>query len=564
MLFYILCSKTGEFYISPTMEWDKHPDGMEVLLPGIPLGFAQMLLRDARRFGRQREKKSILKEVSQVQGLPAQNWRWEKVRSSSEKPQLTSKEMEFIRRSQGRQLSEGDLQRLCSESDLTLSEGIEYCQRQVQQGEAEWLPAVCRVGVGWRCMRCGEERVEEWSSIYGIAATCPSCASLGALSSLQVLYRCSFLENIVIQQGNDDISFSPRWELSQAQKKASEDVLEFVSDKTHKNDGSILLWAACGAGKTEVCFPAASWALNQGQRILFAAPRQDVVVDVAPRLLQDFPGIELSVLTGDSTERFAPAKFVLATTHQVLRFYKAFDLIFLDEMDAFPYHGNSILAWGLHQALKKTGKIIYLTATPSPESIENVNKGRMHVVHLPARHHRRALPVPEWVKSTLDIDRENLSGVRTDKLLLSRWVKELAKAGPVLCFVPKISWVNPVVDSMREVFPQWEIAGSHSSDPQRREKIEGLRNKRYQVFVSTSILERGVTVPSVQVIVLAADHDIFNERALVQMAGRVGRTREDPSGRAIFLAKKRTRVIEKAICWIEEQNALAFKHRLID
>jgi competence protein ComFA len=298
--------------------------------------------------------------------------------------------------------------------------------------------------------------------------------------------------------------------------------------------------------------------------VLFAAPRQDVVLDVAPRLKRDFPELTLSILTGISLERFAQANFVLATTHQVLRFYQAFDLIFLDEMDAFPYHGNAALAWGLQHALKPSGKIIYLTATPSTESLEKIRQGKMQIIRLPARHHRRPLPVPEWIKYSGDFNQENSRKTEIENRMLIDRITELTQAGPVVLFVPKISWVNPWVGILRKAFPQWKIEGSYSSDPQRREKIAGLRSKSFQVFVSTSILERGVTLSDVQVIVLAADHEIFDERALVQMAGRVGRTQENPGGRALFLAKKKTPGIEKAIQWIEEQNELAHKQGLID
>ncbi|MPN54638.1 ComF operon protein 1 [bioreactor metagenome] len=114
------------------------------------------------------------------------------------------------------------------------------------------------------------------------------------------------------------------------------------------------------------------------------------------------------------------------------------------------------------------------------------------------------------------------------------------------------------------MFPEWMIEGSYSSDPGRREKIEKLRTGGYSVIVTTSILERGVTVPDAQVIVLEANHDIFDERALVQMAGRVGRTRENPQGRALFLARRKTSAIQKAIDWIQEQNNLALEQGLIE
>ena len=46
-------------------------------------------------------------------------------------------------------------------------------------------------------------------------------------------------------------------------------------------------------------------------------------------------------------------------------FYRAFDLIIVDEVDAFPYEGDQQLRFGLMNALKATGCLIYLSATPS-------------------------------------------------------------------------------------------------------------------------------------------------------------------------------------------------------
>ena len=134
----------------------------------------------------------------------------------------------------------------------------------------------------------------------------------------------------------------------------------------------------------------------------------------------------------------------------------------------------------------------------------------------------------------------------------------------MLLFVPKISWVNPWVEILKKEFPQWSISGSYSADPNRTEKIAALREGRFRIFVCTSILERGVTLPNAQIMVLEADHGVFDERALVQMAGRVGRTQENPTGNAFFLSRQKSAAIAKAIYWIKEQNELAFAQGLID
>lgn len=601
MLFYLVGTKNGEINISAVRERclsaangrclaaeDKFSEEW-VLSPGLPFGLAQQILSRYQERSRRDYQTEIIRLLQKMPDIATAHWHWEKRSTAQEAissgreaagaesvqqnagdetdPVLQFKDLNLSMA--GRQFSEADLQRLAKELGKNLTEVINFCELQVECGAAEWLSAVIREGRNWRCLRCGETKVEEWPSIYGISATCPSCEALGALSSLQALYR-SYSSSEGKRENNSTepaIIFSPRWELSEAQERASREVLNYVSWNLAENKQAqegALLWAACGAGKTEVCFPAVQWALERGQRVLFAAPRQDVVLDVEPRLKQDFPNLALSVLTGNSAEHFTPAGLVLATTHQVLRFYRAFDLIFMDEMDAFPYHGNSALAWGLQQALKPGGRIIYLTATPSKESLAKVGQGRMDLIRLPARHHRKALPVPEWVKFGGDFEWNKSPNFETDAGRLAPYLNELSQAGPVLLFVPKISWVKPWVEALCKRYPQWEISGSYSSDPERRGKIEGLRKQQFQVFVSTSILERGVTLPNAQVLVLAADHEIFDERALIQMAGRVGRTPQSPHGRAIFAARKKTEGIEKAIRWIEEQNALALELGLID
>jgi len=451
----------------------------------------------------------------------------------------------------GRQLSEGDLRRLARELALKDDEITMFAHDNVRQGKAQWVPSVQMYERGWQCQRCGEKEIEEWPSFYGMAASCQSCMSIGASTSLNVLYR----DNRSLLEGPSKVLFQPHWILTEAQRLASEQVADFI---INKSEDRALLWAACGAGKTEVCFPSAAWALKQGKSVLFAAPRQDVIHDIAPRLQRDFPDYPVQVLTGTSSVKFQEGGMVLATNHQILRFWQAFDVIFMDEMDAFPYHGSRALEWGLNHALRPGGKLLYLTATPSLEGLKAVQKGDMLLIRLPARHHRNPLPVPIWSKFANSLEPNRCTDI---------WVKQiesLKRKGPLLVFVPKISLIDPWIKCFKRGFPGWRIEGSYSADSKRGLKIKNLQQGKYDLFVSTTILERGITLQGVQVVVLGADHPIFDERALVQMAGRVGRTRENPGGEVVFLSKEVTAAMKTAVQWIEEQNRRALELGLID
>nr|WP_313784528.1 DEAD/DEAH box helicase [Paenibacillus larvae] len=136
------------------------------------------------------------------------------------------------------------------------------------------------------------------------------------------------------------------WKLSEAQSAASAEAVRFL-DRRRKNTADrqpdrFLIWAVTGAGKTEMIFPLIAHELARGGRVLIATPRRDVVLELAPRIAKAFAGVELAVLYGGSTDRWERGALTIATTHQLLRFTQAFDLVVIDELDAFPYHKNPV------------------------------------------------------------------------------------------------------------------------------------------------------------------------------------------------------------------------------
>jgi len=572
MHFYLTLKEDGNVSYSPFREIDRLDSGVISYLSEplalVNIQVIQERLRQRKLFDfrpgghKQRDIKLEVLKIVQELSWDRPSFIWEEVNPAApasrdrlvegrEEERDNEARKAFNRLVLGRQLSFADLRVLARQLKLEAEEITELAHSCVQQGGAQWVPAVKPHGSGWQCQRCGEKDVEEWPSVYGMAATCRSCESIGSSTSLDALYR----DQRLLLDGSDEVNFRPHWVLTEAQRLASEQVLEFIKDVSEE---TALLWAACGAGKTEVCFPAAAWALEQGKSVLFAAPRQDVINDVVPRLQRDFPGYPLQVLTGTTPIKFQSGGMVLATTHQVLRFWRAFDVVFMDEMDAFPYHGSRALEWGLNHALRQNGKLLYLTATPSPEGLKRVQQGKTRLIRLPARHHRRPLPVPIWERSRYSLEPNECAG------LWAAQIETLRGQGPVLVFVPKISWIDPWIKCFQRRFPDWCVDGSYSSDPGRSTKIKRLRQGEFDLFVSTTILERGITLAQIQVVVLAADHPVFDERALVQMAGRVGRTSEHPKGRVLFVARRMTAAMKTAVQWIEEQNRRALELGLIE
>ena len=72
--------------------------------------------------------------------------------------------------------------------------------------------------------------------------------------------------------------------LTPRQQKASEE-LTASNDKQKSH----LLYAVCGAGKTEILFEPIHKLLTEGKRICIAAPRVDVILELEPRFRAAFP-----------------------------------------------------------------------------------------------------------------------------------------------------------------------------------------------------------------------------------------------------------------------------------
>src|SRR5690606_4015317 len=106
---------------------------------------------------------------------------------------------------------------------------------------------------------------------------------------------------------------------------------------------------------------------------------------------------EVSALYGGSEDRHRFSPITISTTHQLLRFHHAFDTMIVDEVDAFPYTFDASLQWAVKKSAKPEAARIYLTATPSRKWQDECRFGKRKFIKIPARFHRRPLPLPRFV-----------------------------------------------------------------------------------------------------------------------------------------------------------------------
>ena len=288
-----------------------------------------------------------------------------------------------------------------------------------------------------------------------------------------------------------------------------------------------------------------SKVIREGKKVGFTIPRRDVVIELQHRLKEVFHYNSVISVYGGMTEKLY-ADIVCLTTHQLYRYDRYFDLLIMDEVDAFPYKGNEILESFFKRAIKIDGCYIMLSATPSSSLINKLKSENVSVLELNARFHNHLLPVPKIItKSKLSIFLYLLGKVE--------YYMKLNKQ--IFIFTPTIEICEKTYSFLR--FLVKNGAYLHSKIMERGRIIEDFKSGLIRYLITTSVLERGVTVKDVQVIVFKADHSIFDRYALIQIAGRVGRKPDAPDGDVLFLGLRKTKEMTKAIERINEVNEKA-------
>ena len=317
-----------------------------------------------------------------------------------------------------------------------------------------------------------------------------------------------------------DASYTLNFELTEEQKQLSE-TLASLSQKEN-----VLVYAVTGAGKTELVMESIKQALEKRQRVGIAIPRRQVVIEIGERMQKAFANLKVVYVCGGHTEE-TEGDLIVCTTHQLYRYSNYFDLLILDEPDAFPYKGNAVLQ-GIAETSCK-GHMIALSATPD-ETLRNFTT--LTLFQRP-HHHPLVVPkvvyIPEWGQI----------------IFLKSYIK---KHSNVLIFVPS--------RQMASYYSKKLSTPCFTSETSEKERIiKEFREGKISHLVTTTVLERGVTFRNVQVIIANADHDVFDKASIIQIAGRVGRDPDYPTGDCILLCQRRKQSITDAVQEIIQMNA---------
>lgn len=471
-----------------------------------------------------------------------------------------AREIELVEQAlQGKILYLEEIERFLAGRKVSLTSFIENILQMVAlRGSGQKLAAVTFQPDGKPvCMRCGQATRIKLSYCLDCGSQrcyyCEDCLSSGESRLCKPLYALPWRR----EPRQLQVEFRPDVSLGPAQAHVAWALRNFIVQGKAER---AIVQAASSAGRIEVVFWAVCQVLQNGGRVLLSFPRQDMVKEAEARVRAFFPRLPLNILVGDCHYESRRAPLVLATPGNVIRLYRDFNLVVLDECDTNPYRGRDIFRFACTRACTNEGKIIALTDIAWGQ--DWIQLPRSELISLPAREHGFPLPVPEFVleKSLL----ENQEGAAVpEKILelLHRCVEgDLAQ---VFIFVPSAylaQKVGQVLARTAELPPFNNFAGdwvrvTHTKDPERFEKEQLFSQGQFPILVIAGLPARNIPVLRVNVMVLFCENEQVMDRAmLIRMAGKAGLSPEYPNGRVWFVGTSVTGAMKAARETIEAIN----------
>ncbi|WP_436635540.1 transcription-repair coupling factor, partial [Latilactobacillus sakei] len=315
-----------------------------------------------------------------------------------------------------------------------------------------------------------------------------------------------------------------------------------------------LLVGDVGFGKTEVALRAAFKAVAAGKQVAFLVPTTILAQQHYENMLArfaDFP-VELGLLSRFKTRKEVTATLkglekgqvdIVIGTHRLLSkdvVFKDLGLLIVDEEQRFGVKHKERL-----KQLKAQVDVLTLTATPIPRTLHMSMLGvrDLSVIETPPTNR---YPIQTYVM-------EQNAGAMREAI-----ERELERNGQVFYLHNRVSDIEQTVDEIQALVPEATVGYAHGqmTEAQLEGVIYDFVQGKYDVLVTTTIIETGVDMPNVNTMIVE-DADHYGLSQLYQLRGRIGRSSRVAYGYFMYKPDKvLTEVSEKRLQAIKDFTEL--------
>ncbi len=309
------------------------------------------------------------------------------------------------------------------------------------------------------------------------------------------------------------------WEETDDQDAAIVDVLR---DLESGRPMDRLVCGDVGFGKTEVALRAAFVAAMNGQQVAVVAPTTLLARQHFQNFTERFAGFPLNVGRLSrlvSSKEMSETRDGLASgdidivigTHAILSKstnFKNLGLVIVDEEQRFGVTHKEKL-----KQLRSDVHMLTLTATPIPRTLQMAMAGlrELSTIQTP--------PVDRLAVRTYVMEWD-------DMVMREALLREHHRGGQSFIVVPRISDMADVEEWLAEHVPEMKSVSAHGqmSAGEIEERMSAFYEGKYEVLLSTTIVESGLDLPSANTIIIHRA-DRFGLAQLYQLRGRVGRSK---------------------------------------
>ena len=187
--------------------------------------------------------------------------------------------------------------------------------------------------------------------------------------------------------------------------------------------------------------------------------------------------------------------------------FKDLGLLIVDEEQRFGVADKEKI-----KAMKKNVDVLALSATPIPRTLHMSLAGirDISVITTPPKDR---LPIQTYVTS------------EDDDVVASVIRRELAREGKCFVIYNRVQSIDLVAGHIASLVPEAKIGVAHGQMNERalQNVIDKLFQGQYNVFVSTTLIENGIDLPSANSMIIF-DADLLGLSQLYQLRGRIGRS----------------------------------------
>ncbi|MBB3475098.1 transcription-repair coupling factor [Sphingomonas sp. BK345] len=303
------------------------------------------------------------------------------------------------------------------------------------------------------------------------------------------------------------------------QDRAIEEVL---ADLSAGKPMDRLIVGDVGFGKTEIALRAAFVAAMAGMQVAVVCPTTLLARQHYNNFTSRFEGFPINIGRLSRLVPAAEAKRVkdglasggidvVVGTHALLAKtidFKRLGLVIVDEEQRFGVTHKERL-----KTLRADVHMLTLTATPIPRTLQMAMSGlrELSVIQTP--------PVDRLAVRTYVMPWDPV-------VLREALLREHYRGGQSFLVTPRVADLPDIEDYLRREVPEirYVVAHGQMAPSEVEERMSAFYDKKFEVLVSTTIIESGIDIPSANTIIVNRA-DRFGLAQLYQLRGRVGRSK---------------------------------------